>query len=407
MANFLSDYLLYNSGNECPPNYHVWSALAVVASTVGPKVHFDYQYIKIFLNPYIILVGEQGNGKTFSKDIAYDMLKRAIPTLPMSAECTSKESIVQWMSEDDQARQYKPSDEKDVDPIEYRPFTIFITELKNFVSVNPAGMLDFLTTIYDRTGNVYDSRYRNQGNFCLVNPYVVFLACETPEWLTYRLKESIISGGFSRRCFFVYEISDKLFTKQPIITTEMRSAFARCIKHLEVTKHLVGTFRFGPDAESYFTSWSEGRRLPPDTIMRGYVRSKHIQVIKVACLLACCEYPATLVVSKQHVEMALDLMQRLEPNMFRLFQGVGANPLVHATSLALNIVDSLGGVVKERDVKVAMWNAARDVDYSQIRKHLIDSGKLVFATRKENGVDVTYVMTQKKHEELKQKGKTQ
>ena len=65
MANFLSDYLLYNSGNECPHNYHIWSALAVVASTVGPKVHFDYQYIKIFLNPYIILVGEQGNDSSW------------------------------------------------------------------------------------------------------------------------------------------------------------------------------------------------------------------------------------------------------------------------------------------------------------------------------------------------------
>lgn len=404
MANFLSDYMLYNSGNECPPNYHIWSAFTVIASAVGPKVWFEMGYINIYLNPYVLLVGEQGNGKTVAKDIAYDMLKRACPTLPMSAECTSKESIVQHMSEDDQARQYKPSDEKGVDPVEYRPFTIYITELKNFVSVNPTGMLDFLTTIYDRTGKEYSSKYRNQGEFVLVSPYVVFLACETPEWLTYRLKESVISGGFSRRCFFVYEITDSCFNKTMFINDEMRAALARCIRHLESLRGVIGAFTFGPGAEAYFNKWKESRRLPPDTIIRGYVRSKHIQVIKIASALALCEYPASLIVTRDHIEMALDLLQRLEPNMFRLFQGVGQNPLIHATTLALNIVDSLGGMVKEKDVKVAMWNAARDVDYSQIRTHLRDSGKLVFATKKENGMDISYIMTIAKAEELKTKG---
>lgn len=409
--NFLFDYLLYNSGNECPLCYHVWTAMAVVASAVGPKVYFDFQYSKIFCNPYVILVGEQGNGKTFAKDIGIDMLKRACPGIPISAECTSKESIVQTMSEDEQARQFTITDPAMLkafgttnNQVEYRPFSIFITELKNFVSVNPAGMLDFLTTIYDRTGATYDSRYRNKGEFTLVNPYVVFLACETPEWLTYRLKESVISGGFSRRCFFVYEITDKLFTELPICTDDMRAAFARCIKHLEQVKSLVGVLTFDEGAEVYFTKWSKSRRLPPDTIIRGYIRSKHIQVIKVASLLALCEYPPTRRISISHVEMALDLLGRLEPNMYRLFQGVGQNPLVHASTLMLNIVDASGGMVRERECKSAMWTAARDIDYHQIKKHLADSGKLFFS-KDDKGVD--WVLTKAKAEALAQAGRIQ
>lgn len=403
MSNFLSDYLFFNSGNECPTAYHQWSALATIASAVGPKVHFNYEYINIYLNPYIILVGEQGNGKTFAKDESYKLLRLAIPTTPMSAECTSKESIVQYMCEDDQARTFK-------DPcnplatngmVEYRPFTIYVTELKNFVSVNPAGMLDFLTTIYDRTGGIYDARYRNKGDFALKCPYVVFLACETPEWLTFRLKESVISGGFSRRCFFVYEISDKLFTKQPRITPEMRSAFARCVRHLIEIKNIVGVFTFADGVEAYFTRWSESRRLPPDTIIRGYIRTKHILVLKVACQLAMCEYPPTLTISKDHVDIALELMARLEPNMYRLFQGVGQNPLVQPGTVMLNLVDALGGIVLEKDVKEAMWKSAKHVDYHQIRTHMRESGKLIFAQR--DGID--YVFTQAKLEEFKLKGK--
>ena len=402
-SNFLADYLFFNSGNECPLNYHIWTALAVIASAVSCRVHFDYQYIKIFLNPYIILVGEQGNGKTFAKDIGYNMLKAAVPTLPMSAECTSKESIVQWMAEDDQSRVYKNTDGA---MVEFRPFTIFITELKNFVSVNPTGMLDFLTTIYDRTGATYDSRYRNQGEFSLVNPYVVFLACETPEWLTFRLKESVISGGFSRRCFFVYEISDKLFTKQPLITDPMRAAYARCVRHLEGLKDVIGVFKWAEGAEAEFTRWSESRRLPPDTIIRGYIRTKHILTLKVACMLALCETPPSLVLTKSHIAMALELLQKLEPNMFRLFQGVGQNPLIHASSMLLNILDSMGGITKERDLKSAMWTACRDIDYLQVKTHLRDSGKVIFAERKEGESKVNYVLTPAKAEELKKQGKT-
>ena len=48
--SFLRDYALYNSGNECSRNYHIWSALVLLAATAGRRVSCRWGYFDILSN---------------------------------------------------------------------------------------------------------------------------------------------------------------------------------------------------------------------------------------------------------------------------------------------------------------------------------------------------------------------
>src|SRR5882672_7575845 len=104
--SFLADYLHRNSGNEVPRNYHIWSALTVLSSIVSRKVCINMDQFKIYPNLYVCLVGDQANRKTIAKDIAYDLLRKIAPELPVSGESMSKEAITKFMAANEQLRTF-------------------------------------------------------------------------------------------------------------------------------------------------------------------------------------------------------------------------------------------------------------------------------------------------------------
>ena len=145
--NFIADYLVYNQGNEVPRNFHIWSALATLSAVVNRKVYIRQGYFTHRPMLYVCLIGEQGDRKSTAKDIARDILVDVFPNMPIAGSVTTREKITQYLGSDEAARTYM--DEKG-ELIDYRPYNMYINELKNFLSVNPSGMIDFLTDIYSR-----------------------------------------------------------------------------------------------------------------------------------------------------------------------------------------------------------------------------------------------------------------
>ena len=366
---YLQDYLTYNKGNECPEAYHVWSALSVLSSVVSRKVWLDLGYFHVLCNLYTCLVGEQGGRKTVAKDIAYDLLKEVEPTLPCSGESMTKEAITRFMASEECTRFFTMPDGA---PVEYHPFTIFITELKNFLSINIAGMLDFLTTIYDR--KFYDVITKHQGTDVLVNPYVVLLACETPDWIVSRLRESIISVGFSRRMVWVYSNVDKRIAF-PVVTPEASAAWLRVKDCLRRASQLVGEFRMDDATRSFYQLWYESQKLPDDPLIRGYVRVKHILALKTAMLIAIGEQQE-LLLRKEYLELAIALLESNEKDLPRLTQGAGRNVLAHPAVRLLETVEKAGGFISEKDLRRVMFAQLDNAEFYSVLQHLTTTEQL-------------------------------
>lgn len=347
--SIIKDYLFFNEGNEAPRNYHTWVFLSVMSTLVGRKVWINRApeghkaYSMLFCNLYGCLVGSQGARKTTAKDVGYDLLREVGPDVPVSAESMSKEAITQFMAQDPQMRTFT---DKNGVITEYRPMAFFVTELKNFLSINPVSMIDFLTTIYDR--KFYDVITKNKGTDTIVNPYVVFLACETPEWIINRLKESIISGGFSRRCVYVYELERERRITFPGYNAEQEAALVRVKLHLKALRKVVGEFKWDPEARKFYDHWYQTLKMPDDPLMKGYYESKHDQVLKIAMLLALSEDLVNLILKVDHIKAALIFLDSIEPNMAKLSAGAGRNELAHPTVKLLEKLEQAGGLLPEK-----------------------------------------------------------
>ena len=399
--SFLHRYLAYNVGNECPRNYHIWTGLTVLASTTLNRVHLFHGYFNIFPNLYVCLVGKQGSRKSTAKDIGRDLLTSTFPELPVSASIQTREDIVKFMASDECLFSF--TDENNAQQ-ELRPFTLLINELKNFLSFNPGAMIEFLTDIYDRGGKVFNSSTLKRGLENIVNPCVNMLACETPDWIIDKLKLQIISGGFSRRVVFVYETIRGPKISFPTLPPNGPHLWKLMQDHLRKVEKIVGPFSWDPEARRFFDVWYTALKTPEDDIMEGYYESKHIQLLKLAMLLALGEEVPHTVITPENLKVGVSLLDALETNMPKLSIASGRNALALPMMRVLDVLERMGGLTTEPLFRQLLSKDFEPREQYSVIKTMTDCGDLVKANVKNGETLTSMFIAKKKYEEMKKNG---
>lgn len=377
--SLLTDFWTYCSCYEIPRNYAIWAGVGLLSATVNRKVYVRQGDILIHGTMYICLVGEQGGKKSTSKDFARDLFTEAFPDMPIGAAMQSREEIIKFLASEDSPRAYKDAESGVL--VEYHPYAFFINELKNFLSFNPAGMIEFLTDIYDRQS--FDARTLKRGAEVIERPALTILACETPGWIIEKLKTNIISGGFSRRMVYVYEIEDPqtlvdTARPRPKISAAARSAMQSIQKHLLKIGNINGEFIWTPEAEKFFDDWylQNRRTLPDDPVMRGYRRTKDVQLLKVAMLVAMSYPSPKLVLTVELLEEALAMLNAIETNMPRLSIAAGRNILAIPQQKILDIIEQAGGKMPEKELMRKMGADLNPMELASVIRYLKDSDQL-------------------------------
>jgi hypothetical protein len=380
--SLIADYILYNKGNECPEQFHIWSCLVAIATVVGRKTSLQLSgtdgadsYIEIGTNLYVCLVGKQGLKKSSAMRIAKHIIKEVNPRLPMSSSVMSREQIVKFLAGDEQMRAFE-TDKGVLE--EYRPFAMFINEFNNFISFNPVGMIQFLTDIYDE--KVFDSSTIARGVESIVNPCVNIIACVVPDWLRQELKSSVISGGFCRRMIFVHVTDPTVRIPFPTISPESMAAKERVVKRLlELhTAKLPKHFTWTPEARKFYAEWYMHPKTSDDPIMSGFLETKGIQVLKVAMLISLSE-SNDCVLRAEHIQLSLAMFETIEGNMEKLSSGVGTSKLAYPTSKLIEDIEHLGGWIDEKKARLIMRRALEPREIDAVIAELKRTGEIIEA----------------------------
>lgn len=392
--DFLEHYLVYNSGNMVPKRYHIWSALSILAMTMGRRIYVDQEYFRIHVPMYITLVGRQGLRKTTAKDLAKEMFIDVFPDYPLGASVMSREKIVERLSSDEFCRTY--TDENGTQQT-YKPLAFFVNELKNFMSINPGGMVEFLTDIYDTKAFAADTI--KHGLQPIVNPCINILACETPKWLIEKLKLNIIAGGFSRRMLYIYEIERPIRITFPKKSVESFSSEAWCKDHLRRIVTLSGPFVWADQAaRDYFDKWFTTLPNQEDEVLEGFYEAKDVLALKVAMLLGVAQPEPDLRLTVPLLTKAIGVLENIEDNLPKLSMAVGRNDLALPQQRLIEMLEGKGGWMTEKSLSI---NLDKDLNsseqYSTIR-HLITQGRIYKEqVRFPSGVVRTMVMTAEKY----------
>jgi hypothetical protein len=376
--SFLRDYLEFTSGNEAHPVYHHYSALVALSSIVSRRVWIPQGYFDVYPNLYVVLVGPPGHKKTTAMSTCKKLL-RELKEIPFSAECQTKEALVLDMAEQTKTFKLEP----DNTLVEYHPITVCVTELSQFLGANSAHMVDFLTTVYDQ--DYYDVKTKNKGNDVITGPYLTLLACTTPSWINLYLKQDVISGGFSRRAIFVYETEEKERIPFPEITPTMVAAWKRVVDYSKKLLRVKGIFQWDPEAKEFYADWYKNLQIPESEMMQGFYRSKQVQVLKIAMLVALSE-SLDLVMRTEYIKVALELLDIIEVNMDRLFSGLGRNELNSVSNKFIEMLHMAPQkMLPTKIVKSHLFKDASSNEIEQIVQHLIQTEKIVMARDKNSG----------------------
>ena len=374
MPTFMEDYVTYHSFYEIPRNYIYWSAIALTGAVVNRKVHFHHGDIIIHGNLYVMLVGSQGISKSVPCGFARQFFKKVCPNAAIGASTQSAEDIVTTMAKPEFARAYTNAKGE---VVEIRPYSFFINEFKNFIAYSPSRMLAFLTDIYDRVDS-FDSSTIKRGVESITNPSLNILACENPDWLINNLKNDIVSGGFSRRIIYVYELEraePKAFID---LTPTATAARDRIVEHLTAASHVHGKFKWDDSGRKWYRPWYEDkqRTLPNNPLMAGYVGTKHIQLFKVAMGLDATSPKPMLLFTDNLLQEALAYLDVIEENMPKLSQAAGRNALAVVQQRILETLLQKGGFMAEKDVKRLVETDVNWSEGASIMRHLEETEQI-------------------------------
>jgi hypothetical protein len=387
MANdLLQDFWTYCQCYEITRNQALWSALGLLGAVINRKVYIMHGDLKFHCNNYICLVSEAGTGKSTSADLAAKLCRRVFPEYPIGPSQQSREAIVEFMSKNDDCKNNYVNEKGQSQ--ELRVYLFFINELKNFVSYNPAGMVSFLTDIYDRS--YFDAGTIKRGLETIPNPAINILACETSEWLINNFRQSIMSGGIGRRMLFVNEVELPPIVPRPHITPAAKAAIERVDAHLHKLRALVGEMKWDPKTYDLWDKWYADNKnnLPDNPIMRGYKRTKHVHVLKVCMQLAAASYEPKLILTPDLFQEVLAMFESIEEHMPKLFIASGRSEFARPKQQIFDMLERTCPM-EEHTIRTALDTDVSPMEQVCLLRHLVETKQLIKNTP--NGKTLYYL----------------
>lgn len=397
-SNLITDFWSYCSNYEITRNNAVWSAIGALAGAVNRKIYTKIGDIPIYCNDFILLVGSPGSGKSTSMGFAANLFHAACPEIEVGPSKQSHGDIIKFMSSGECAVHY--TDQNGIKQ-EANVYNFFIDEFKNFVAYDIIGMLSFLTGIYS-ADKVFNASTIARGKENISFPSLSFIACENPSWMIRHIKNDSISDGMGRRITIVYEMEDAPAKPEVIITPEIRAIVERMVKRLAKIKTLVGEYTFTPEGRVFYNNWYYEKHkymlTITDQIFRGYVRSKHIKLLKVCMLWDASSGNPSWKFTVPLLEIGISLLNTIEPNIPKLFTSAGRNELAAPQQAIIELLHSNGGIIPERDLlKMTSKDLDPDNQYKSLN-FLRTTGQIFKVQFNDKGVDRWVYMTPKAYE---------
>lgn len=317
LPDWLKSFLDYTSELESPVEFLRWSGLATIGGAAQRKVFAETQAYMAFPNMYVTLVGPAGSKKSTAIRQGARLLKK-IPGVNMSADAPSVAGLMQEFGDIGAVNK------------EHQSLNAFIYELSSLYENASETMTGFLTAIYDGD-NDYIKRTRVGGKEAIARPWLNLIAGTTPTWLGDNLSRSAVEGGLVARTLYIY--SEDVIIKSPFprYTPELKRLESALTNDLAHISALYGTFDFegGIDGDAYrwYDTWYRDRRRLPkvaDNRTAGYFTRKPQHLLKVAMLVELSKSDS-LRFTVEGLQIALALLNSIEPGMTKAFSSVGGN----------------------------------------------------------------------------------
>lgn len=388
LTDWMQAYAEYTSQSDSPRHFHDWGGLIAIAGAAQRKILMRAEYFDVHTNMYVLLVSPPGRSrKGAALRSSKNVLKEATPPVNFATESGSHEALVSLF-------------ESITNPA-HQSLTLYSSELGTLMATNAAGMVDFLTDIYD--GNPDWSRNTKKNSLQVIkHPWLGLFSGTTPKWLGEHLGLIAVEGGLTARTIIVYSEERILANAWPRANSGLKTLKNDLIHDLSIVASLSGEFDFedgdSGDAFRWYELWysdnvaqlnaefprPDGKPWYPrfprisDHRTASYYDRKHIHVLKVAMALSL-SYKDDLVLTLQDLWRAVTFLDATEPGMHRAMEAVGKSDTSNELNHILSQIRASGNDgVELKDLLIANYSALRFgvKSFDQIVEELVRMGRV-------------------------------
>ncbi len=338
--DWIPAFVAYSDHMESPKIMRFFAGVSAVAGCLRKKTWMDEHYFKWTPNFYIIFVAPPGIvSKSTTADVALDLL-RAVPGIKFGPDVVTWQSLVTSFAGSAEAFDYNG----EWHPMS--PMTLVSSELGNLVNPRDREMVNLLIDLWDGRKKL-EKQTKLSGCDTIEAPWINLIACTTPHWIADNFPASMVGGGFTSRCIFVFCDQKEKFVARPgrHVPKDILGTRSKLIQDLEhISLNLCGEYQLSPEAlaweeEWYVNMWKGGTTVFDDAA-NGYRARKQTHVNKLAMVIAASQRDE-LIITLDDFQLAEHMVTSLEADMPKVFGKIGQTEVsMHAEQFIAFIAKS-------------------------------------------------------------------
>lgn len=314
--NFLDGYLDYALDGFCPPHFHMWTGLSLVAGMLERKVWVsrDMGKVTYYPNMYIFLIGPPGLGKSHSMGLGTKLMERICrehdQKFHILPNQMTEAALLRILPE--RKVHFMMGSVAHFQTPAYYYASEASASLKNF----HGDLISMLTEFYDCT-EVYRKQLASMGEPAIVtNACMNVIAGTTFDYLKVLVNEQTIQGGFASRVIYVvqkdYIPRDHKWVRDQKHDEKTVSALREKLIHDLLCIHqLKGNVEFSPEVANLWESWEaeyqQNLQKMGSSKLAALSARQPLNLIKLCILLSVCESDE-MIIHTRHFEKAKKLL---------------------------------------------------------------------------------------------------
>lgn len=322
LDDWLPAFLQYASITEAPKKMHFWSGVGAIAGALRRRVWIDMKRFTWTPSFYVIYVAPPGIvAKSTTADIGMDLL-RSVPGIKFGPDVVTWQSLVTSFAAASESFEWNG----EWHPMS--PLTLVASELGLFINLENKEMVNLLIALWDGRKRL-EKQTKMSGNDMVEAPWINLQGCTTPHWVAENMPPSMIGGGLSSRCVFVYADQKEKYVAYVDEAVSENDHILRegLVNDLEHISQLAGSFIITEHARAwerkrYREFWEEVTTKMDDRMAEGYAARKQTHLHKLAMILAVSRSD-DLTIDLIDLQTAEVMLQELEPDMHKVFSRIG------------------------------------------------------------------------------------
>lgn len=305
-------YLRFMERQETAHSFDWWSGLWCIAAVCGRQTYVARPRAPVYLNMYLILIGESGVArKTTSVSMSGGLARVVLDGSDVGyidAKMTA-EKLDALLHE--RTMEYGSAQ-----------MCIAIPELAVFMGTERyvANMPTLLTDLYDCPTHRHGGTIV-RGESVQRNIWLSFLSASTPIWLLKTVNPNVVEGGFTSRCLFI--VSNKPKHKIPwpdgTDTVDDRTWLLDDLRRMRAHAADADAITLTDGGMATYKRWYNARRRSFDTFRQSFEAREDAHVLRVAALL--CINDGSWRIDHHHITRGIQLVQEVKQDSGLIFEG--------------------------------------------------------------------------------------